>query len=190
MSCKSTRHNESLITNLQDTSINTSMIQACSPDGIQHAALQSLSTTCQASQEPRHNSPSPASQELEPTTLSTTSAATRPASQELDTNTRTFSNNHSNRSHNTTSALHDLSSVLRTRQLSHGSSQKFMPTKTRLSLAREGPLLNQKKGHAEVLVQWKKSHEDVASGVSVGSRACSSSVHRTCTCVNWWSCCE
>ena len=55
------------------------------------------------------------------------------------------------------------------RQLSHESSLRLWPTKTRLHWAQEGLLLTQRTRHAEVLVRRETGlMMMVASGVSVG----------------------
>ena len=138
------------MTNLQETSINTSVhVQlsspravhktdpSCSPAGIQHA-------TCQASQVSRHN----CSQHGK------SSSPQKSARQALR-------HVHLRKSRRqplaTIPQYHDMSSVPRTRQLSHETSLNFLPIKHVCTKHKKALLSQNGYGHAEVLVRRETS---------------------------------
>ena len=165
---------------------------SCFLSRIPHAAPHALSSTCHASQEPRPNLESrPASQKMDQTTLSTTSTdqnvqlpkswipPTSPRQELRDTTSFARARDYhyaafatvtdhsiNSTSHNTTIP----------RCVQRPTQQTTIPreltealhNKTRLHQAQEGSVELEEKTRRSACASWNKSHEVVASGVSVG----------------------
>ena len=190
--------------NLEDTSIQTSVHvkpsssravhktdPVSSPAKTPHAAPQALSTTCQASQEPRHNS---SQHNVQQRKIQPPSARRALRHVKLHKSGRqphaavpmaTVRDHSNSSSHNTTiprCVQRPTHQTTLPRELT-----KALANKTRLHSAQEGPLLKQMKGHGEVLMRRETG---LMKLWQVECRLASCMLHcvhlgNTCTCVNW-----